>query len=350
MKRYQFYISSEEAWTAMLEAIRRATRSIYWEIYIFNNDTGLTHDFIAALEGKARSGVTVKIIADGFGSIWFNRATQERLRKAGVEVLFYTNLWYRTHRKILIVDETTAFIGGVNIGENYRKWADLHLRLSGPAVRPLLNSLARFYELCGGKDLHVLAYAHASPLRQKLRKTKMRVLDHWPNIGRPTFPKIYRQFIAEAKRRIVIITPYFIPPRWLSRALGDARKRHVAIDIILPRATDPAYLDVFHRIFAEELAPLGVMFYFSPEMMHAKAIIIDGEDAIVGSQNVDPVSFGVTTEVGLEFRHKKMIKDLEKIAADWKRKSMVFNEEIYGRRWYYPLARLAARLLTPLIL
>lgn len=334
----------------MLAAIRRAEHSIYWEIYIFNNDTSLTHDFIAALEEKARRGVSVKIIADGFGSIWFNRATQMRLRDAGVEVLFYNHLFYRTHRKILVIDESIAFIGGVNISDEYRKWTDLHIRLTGSAVRPLLVSLARFYELCGGRDARVLAYAHTSPLRQKLRKTRMLVLEHWPNIGKPSFPKIYRQYIGEARKRVTIVTPYFIPPRWLSRALIDARALGVIVEVVLPIHTDPAYLDVFHRIFAKDLSSRDITFYFSPEMVHAKALIIDNEDAIVGSQNTDPLSFGITMEVGILFHDKNMLQDLVKIVSKWKESATLFNEDVYARRWYYPLIRGIARLLTPVIL
>ncbi len=334
----------------MLDAIKRAGHSIYWEIYIFNNDTRLTHDFIAALEAKASAGVSVKIVADGFGSLWFNRATQEKLRAAGAEVIFYNHILYRTHRKILIVDEKIAFIGGVNIGDEYRKWTDLHMRITGSATKPLLRSVARFYELCGGKDTRILAYAHASPLRQRLRKTHMRILEHWPNLGQPTFPKEYRELIDEANSKIVIVTPYFIPPRWLSSALRAARGRNVSIDIVLPLHTDPRYINVFHRIFARELASTGITFHFSSDMIHAKALVIDEERAIVGSQNTDPVSFGVTMEVGVLFSDKKMLRDLNRIISLWKKSATIFNDDIYAERWYYPLARAFARLLTPIIL
>ena len=112
--RYKVYTKTEKAWDAMIYAISHAKNSILFEMYIFVDDTSDSHDFIEILSQKAASGVKVKIIFDAFGSKVSNDSVK-KLRDVGVELFFFRTLFRVTHRKILIVDERIAFIGGINI-------------------------------------------------------------------------------------------------------------------------------------------------------------------------------------------------------------------------------------------
>src|SRR3989344_8687832 len=167
--QYRFYTITEKAWQAMLEAIKGAQRSIYLETYIFEDDL-TSRRFLDVLNEKSRQGIVVKIIIDSIGSFWFRSKTKKELEKSGVEVLFFSPLiawrnpyylirkfwFYRTHRKILVVDEEIGFLGGVNIGQKFAQWLDLHIQLTGPVVRHLVKSFRRSYRFCGGKDPKVL--------------------------------------------------------------------------------------------------------------------------------------------------------------------------------------------------
>ncbi|HLD60835.1 MAG TPA: phospholipase D-like domain-containing protein, partial [Patescibacteria group bacterium] len=140
---YQFYHTTEEAWDAMYQALLTATKSIYWEVYVFIDDS-VGERFITALSDKARAGIEVKLVVDAIGSFGLSRVGIERLRSAGVEVLIYNRLYpgikiyswvsrifRRNHRKVLIIDEEIVFLGGVNIDAHFHNWDDVYLKIMG---------------------------------------------------------------------------------------------------------------------------------------------------------------------------------------------------------------------------
>src|SRR3989338_2506019 len=142
--RYKFYTTSEKAWDAMIEAIAGAKRSIFIEMYIFVDNTD-QHNFFKILEAKARMGVKVKIIIDSFGSNELSQNTIVKLKNSGAELLFF-NYWLKhTHKKILVVDESTAFLGGVNIHKLFQKWIDLQVSFTGPIVKSVIRSFAKSF-------------------------------------------------------------------------------------------------------------------------------------------------------------------------------------------------------------
>ena len=114
MKNYKFFNNSEKAWKSMFEAISEASKSIYLEMYIFQNNID-DFDFFHLLKDKAKKGLRVRLILDSFGSITLKNSAVAELKEAGVEVLSLSYLLHRMHRKVLVVDEEIAFIGGVNI-------------------------------------------------------------------------------------------------------------------------------------------------------------------------------------------------------------------------------------------
>ncbi|NCA93501.1 phosphatidylserine/phosphatidylglycerophosphate/cardiolipin synthase family protein, partial [bacterium] len=308
--RYKFYTTSNKAWDGILSAIENAQQSIYIEMYIFLDDTRQTHDFLGKLKEKALAGLKVIVIADAYGSISLKSVSVAELRTAGVEFIFFSRWLKRTHRKLVIIDEKIAFFGGVNIEDKIRHWHDLQIRLRGRVVRPLLRSFAYTYERCGGKDVKVLASSRL-PL---VKKFKSWVVDTW-EIGEKKYSlnNYYRRKLMEAQSSIKIVTPYLLPPRWLLASLDNAVHRGVLVEIIIPQDTDIKFLNKINYVNASRLDQVGVTFYLAPEMNHAKVMIIDDKEALVGSQNLDILSFNFNLELGVFFEQKQAVADLLRI-------------------------------------
>lgn len=344
--RYKFYTLSEDAISAMRDSISRATKSIYWESYIFQNDIIPTHNFIELLTLKAQAGLRVKLILDGFGSYYLEPREIEALRAVGGEVLFFTHWFRRIHRKLLIIDERIAFLGGVNVGRQYVKWLDLHLRLSGKMLKALIKTFAKSYRLCGGEDPQLL---RAAEKVLSIKKTKIWLVEHWPQAGKRHLRRHYEESIAAAQQKVTIVTPYFMPHRWLLQALKRAELRGVITEIVLPRETDPKIGDVANYLNASRLSSKSVRFYFTPEMIHAKALLIDDREGLVGSQNIDALSFDHNVEMSAVFQKRSMVRDLATIVEMWKSDAIPFERLGWQRRWYHWPLTLLLDLLQPVI-
>ena len=236
--KYKFYINSTTAWEAMREAISGATETIYWESYIFIDDVE-TYRFFDLLKERARAGVKVKVVLDSVGSFKFLGNLSEEMKKEGIELLYFNRLlpwwnphrfrrWWllRTHRKMLIVDGKIGFIGGVNVGKQYEKWHDLHLRISGNIVRRFVKAFSRSYRLCGGRDKLYFPPKKTENLSQKMN---VLFLEHWPVGGRSFLKKFYKEKIAGASRKVILATPHFVPHSWLMREIKRAIKRGVEV-------------------------------------------------------------------------------------------------------------------------
>ena len=341
--KYKFYIVSSEAWDAMLEAIKSAQKSIYWEGYILSNNTP-THNFFSLLKNKASQGVRVKMIADAFGSFWLSSNLVEELELAGVEILFFNHHWWwnRNHKKILIVDEQIGFIGGVNVAKRYANWMDLHVRLQGLVVRGLLRSFIKSYKICGGRD-----NINASPI--KIIK-KLRILDHWPWLKR-SLRKYYVSRLNNAQGSIVIATPYFFPHGWLVKALKRASRRGVKIEIILPKKIDIPLITKANYIFASLVKEKNseIEFYFTNEMIHAKSLLVDNLEGLIGSNNIHARSFDYNAESGLVTKRKDMLRDLKAILDNWKNNSKKFYFNAVKKNWRRRLIEKIFQALQPIL-
>jgi len=320
--QYRLYTTSYKAWDGMFKAMSAARESIYMEMYIFLDDTRKTHDFVSLLREKALAGVEVVIVADALGS--FNLPSQlvDELRAAGVEFIYFSHWLRRTHRKILIVDRQIAFIGGVNIKERDRDWIDLQIRVSGPIVKALLKTFANNYLRVGGRKESIVRYSRL-PLAKKIKSW---VIDNVP--GADSLYNInnyYRDKIGGAKQSIRIVTPYLLPPRWLLAALDEACRRGALVEIIIPNDTDVKILNRVNYFNACRLAAVGVKFYLAPLMNHAKIMIVDDEEGVVGSQNIDILSFGLNMEAGVFFRQKKLVSAVLLIFERWRTGALPFS-------------------------
>ena len=319
--KYKLYTTSLKAWDAMIESIDLAKKSIYIEMYIFLDDTKKSHDFLGKLKQKARAGVRVVIVADAYGSKILKDEIAKKIENSGIEFLFFSNWLRHIHRKILVVDEKIAFIGGVNIGKRFTHWNDLQLKLSGRTVKNILRSFAYTYEMAGGKDKKILKYRE----RKFSAKLKFWLIEHWPNKNIYTLKSHYVEKITRAEKCIQIATPYFTPPRWLISLLDDAIRRGVKVEILIPKKADLNIMNLLNYRYMRKLYPLGISFYLGNKMNHAKLLIIDGQEGLIGSQNLDLLSFQLNSEVGVFFQEKKLLQELSNVICGWKHNSVKFR-------------------------
>lgn len=348
--KYRFFTTSEKAWQAMLEAVESAKRFIFLESFILTDDA-VTHGFFEALKKKAGEGVVVKIVVDGAGYLWWGALNKEEFGKAGIEIMLFRRLIHHSHRKVLIVDGETAFVGGVNIRGEYARWQDLHLRITGVLARTLTKSFSRIYELAGGKDpaiLRIRKSKRSFRTRHALYRAKCWLIERWPIKSKAVLRHYYLRKCHRAKEKITIVTPYFVPHRWLIGSLKRAAARGVKIEIIVPAKTDVLLADIANRILAKDLGA-AFSFYFLPEMNHAKVLLVDGKEGLVGSNNIDAQSFDFNLEASIVFQRKDMVGNLKHILERWKATAMSLEQVNNYNKWYHWFVGFFVRLLWPLL-
>jgi cardiolipin synthase len=230
----------------------------------------------------------------------------------------------------LITDESTAFIGGVNVGKKYARWKDLQVQVRGQVVESIIKSFAHIYKKCGGKNVLI----GASLPTGAFKKAEMWFVDHGVGRHRRLFRKYYQERIDNAVESIVFVTPYLFPPRWFIASLHQAILRGVKVEILLPKSTDYRLVDSVNRSYAACFTGLGSKCYFSDGMNHSKAMIVDNREGIIGSQNLDLFSFNWNIEAGVFFSDSDMVQDLSTIINGWKSESTAFNQKWDAFRWY----------------
>ena len=327
---YKFFSNSKNAWQAMYGSIESARESVYLEMYILEDDID-GFDFIKLLKEKAQSGVKVKIILDYFGSFSLSQTLIAGLKEAGAEVFFFSYFFHRTHRKILIADENLAFIGGVNFNRSALFWDDLVMQVEGRLVSSIIQSFARVYTECGGKDRSILFLGRRKII---LNKTRAWLVEHFPVSKKPRLKIIYRKYLSGARKSIILVTPYFLPKRWLIKIIREAALRGVKVEVQVPKLTNYFILDRAAYFFMFKLSKLGVNFYLQSKMNHAKVMIIDAKEGMVGSNNLDFLSFELNSEVGIFLKDEGTVGKLVEIVDEWKKDAVLFDFSVYKPKFF----------------
>lgn len=338
---YKFYTTTSSAWEGMKEAIVSAQKSIYWEIFTFIDDLA-GQPFVDLLCVKAQAGLDVKIIADAFGSFALSKESIFRLKASGVTFLLFNNfapefsirhwmrrIWHRTHRKVLIVDREIVFIGGVNVAQFSASWHDLHVRITGRIVLPILAGFARAYIRAGGakKDVGDMLRPQVLPPLHLVRE-KIQFILHSPiqyTLKSP-FKTFYKQALNNAKEKFNLLTPYYVPDKNFLHLVAKAKNRGVNINIIMPWRTDEKIMRYFASMFYGISAKAGAVFYFLKKMNHGKAVSVDNTLGMIGSANLTPRSFYINHEAGIVFSEEQMVDDLNAILDEWKSEAVPLSE------------------------
>lgn len=319
----------------MYEAIEHATRSIYWEMYIFVDDSE-GNRFFDVLEQKATAGVDVKVIVDYLGSFGLSRKRAQSLKKKGVDLQFfhdrkhrYRGVWTRfaarTHRKLLIVDESVGFIGGVNVQKGMKDWFDIHVRIEGDAVRSMLRAFAKMYMICGGAK-ECVKYL----LKYKFRVAKgiddLEFIYDDSSQTHSKTRKVYTEALLRARERVILFSPYYLPDKKFIEALWQARKRGIKVDLLIPFRTDLRLATYAAYTFFSLMKKYGVKVHLMRSMMHGKGIIVDDEWAMVGSTNLEEGSLYENYEANVKFRHKPTVQKIKSTLEEWIGKSVRLDD------------------------
>ena len=340
--KVKLLLNGEEKFPEVLEALRNAKHHIHMEYYIYEQDK-IGEQIENILIQKAKEGVQVRFIYDDFGSPNIKKKTEERMRKAGIEihpfqkVLFYllaNRLNYRNHRKIIVIDGQIGFTGGINVSDKYINsrshklfWRDTHLRIDGPGVFYLQYLFLTDWNFCSGKKLEP-DKLHFLPCTTHNDDCFLQVAASGPDSEQPSVLFSLLQAIYLAKKEILITTPYFIPGDSILEALRIAALSGLSVKLLVPGEADSKIVNAASKSYYKDLLCAGVDIYmYQKGFVHAKTLVADGNLSVIGTANMDYRSFELNFEVNVllydkEFSEKlrsvffKDLEEAEKIDAD----------------------------------
>lgn len=317
--------NGDEVYPAMLKAIEGASDSIYLTTYIFESNA-VGREFIEALGTAVKRGVDVRVMIDGLGEKYSLPRATRLLRCAGIWVCRFNpphlfppslSLNLRNHRKILVVDKTIGFTGGINIGGRHlvgapvvkNPVADLHFAIEGPIVNHLRLIFERDWLHKTGQQL---------PPCEPPAEIKgdggsdCRIITDGPDEDLDRIELVLQAAVSSAQRAICIMTPYFLPSRQLLGCLQGAALRGVKVRIILPARNNLPYVHWATRNMLWELLYYDIEIYYQPPpFVHSKLLLIDEGYALVGSANIDPRSLRLNYELGMEIYDDKTTLELQ---------------------------------------
>jgi cardiolipin synthase len=317
----QVFTYGEDLYTAMLHMIRGARKRILLETFIWKDDT-VGRRFKHELEQAAARGVEVYIIFDGFA----NLVVPRRFKRfpPSLHVLEYPivpwpihplhiSSYARDHRKILVVDGETAFVGGYNIGAAYAtEWRDTHLRVSGPHAYELENVFVDFWNAHRTGGLPVLP-----PHRRRVWDPRINVHRNDPQLLIFPIRTMYLEAIDRASHHIYLTHAYFVPDRIILGGLLQAVQRGVDVRLLMPARSNHLLSDWLARSRYDQCLAGGIrLLLYQGAMVHAKTATIDGIWSTIGTANLDRLSLVGNFEVNVEIYDEELAAHMEAIFAD----------------------------------
>ena len=337
--------NGDEIFPQMLAAIHDARRSIDFESYIYwSGDIGKA--FADALSERARAGVKVNVLLDAIGAAKMDEAWIAQMTAAGVNVLKYHPVsWYdlgrlnnRTHRKLLILDGTLGFTGGVGIAPEWTghaqdpdHWRDTHFRVRGPVVAQMQAVFLDNWIKVSGDVLHGEDYF---PSIAEAGSEHAQMFSSSPTGGSESMEMMYQLAIASASRSIDLSAAYFVPDDLTMRALLAALKRGVVVRIVVPgdHIDSETARSASRALWEAPLAAGALIAEYEPTMFHCKVLIVDGLFTSVGSTNFDNRSFHLNDEASLNVIDAAFAAQQTAIFADDLGKSKVVTLEAWRAR------------------
>ena len=347
----QLYTYGRDLYDAMLEAIDGAQETIYLETYIWKDDA-VGQEFKRHLAQKAAEGVAVYVIFDRFGNLVVPRTFKASFAPS-MHVLEYSALrrpWHLLdprrfaldHRKLLIVDGTTSFIGGYNIGSVYAiQWRDTHLGLRGPVAAGLARSFIAFWNrFCPANER--IAQRYHMPVDSRITISQNEAM-------RLSFPirDLYIAAIDNAEQFILLTTAYFVPDRMLLDALKAAAGRGVDVRVLVPWVSNHVVADwIAHSYFTDCLQGGVRIFGYRYAMLHAKTCTIDGQWSTIGTCNLDRLSLVGNYEINVAIYSAEFAQHMSALfAEDTSEMFELTMDQWKSRPWYI---KASERILAPL--
>ena len=345
--------NGEEKFRSLKEEIKKAKKHIHLEYYIVKNDL-IGNEIKNLLIEKAREGVTVKFIIDRVGSIKLGKDYIKALRLAGVDVVYYsyflapilrlinTQINYRNHRKIVVIDGNVGFVGGMNIGDEYLNkgkmgyWRDTHILVKGDFVGGLQKTFLHDFNTIKQIDDNSFSCPNKPneyfPKFEESNGSLMQIVRSGPDSEYPSIMQGILKMINIAKSNIYITTPYFVPPESIMDALKVAALSGVNIQILFPGRYDHLTVYYASRTYLAELIGCGVKIYTynKDSFIHSKTMTIDGKISTIGTANMDIRSFELNYEINAVIYDEKIASQLESVFTDGINTSVEMTVETYA--------------------
>lgn len=362
--KVEFFFWGKDKFEALIEDIKKARKSIDIQYYIFRSDN-LGKRIISLLEEKAREGVDVRFLYDGFGGRTLRRKYIRALRDSGVQVAaFFPSILgilnprinYRNHRKIVVIDDQVAYLGGFNVGDEYlgktrrfEVWRDTHSRISGGAVFSLKLRFLKDWYYASGQEPNL--EEDISPGFQDIGNSSAQIISSGPDTRIPNVRNAMISMINHAKEEIYIQSPYFVLDQSMLDALKMAIIRGLTVNIMLPKNADHLLVHWCSMSFAKELANYGANIYaYQTGFMHSKLIFIDDIVSTFGSTNLDERSFTLNFETNIVVYDKEVNDKLRKqFEIDLESCKQLTVEHFKKRSLFVRAREPIARLFSPIL-
>ncbi|MDB6133715.1 MAG: cardiolipin synthetase [Verrucomicrobiales bacterium] len=356
----ELLIDGEATFRAIFESIEQARDYVLVQFYIIHDDV-LGRRLKDALTAKARAGVRCYLLYDEIGSHSLPRSYVDGLRAAGVDIRHFHSrkgdanrfqLNFRNHRKIVITDGRTAFVGGHNVGDEYLgrdpeigAWRDTHVKVQGPVVQCVQISWLEDWNWAAG-SCPALNW-NPAPAPGGGDGVAF-CLPSGPADAFETCTLFFLHAINSAKRRVWIASPYFVPDEQFISALQLAALRGVDVRILVPAQSDNQLVHLSSFTFLPELEKAGVQTWrYNAGFLHGKAILVD-DCGGVGTANFDNRSFRLNFEITLLFAEPSVVDAMEMMfTADFARSTRASAADFTSRPWWFRLAARTSRLMAP---
>jgi cardiolipin synthase len=356
--KVELFFNGHAAFASIHEAINAARKEVLIETYILRDDsTGF--EMREALNRAVARGVTVRVLADAFGSSSTKTVFWDELRAGGIQAHLFHPLWsrlwdhfHRDHRKLIVVDQRVAFTGGMNIGNEYGSsrnakgsfWRDTQVRMEGPIAWELAGVVREGWERAGGDRFEVWPWE-----ANHMVGAKGLVVDSRPGRGQNETSAVMSAMVGASRRRLWVTNAYFAPRSLVIRALISAARRNVDVRLLLPGQSDvPIVRHAGHGFYAELLANGVRIFEYQPAVLHEKSVVADDFVTVIGSSNLDFRSFRFNAECNVmlfdELTAGQMTRAFE---ADIEQSVEIRSETWKQRPVFHRIGDALARFLSP---
>jgi len=374
--------SGQEKFDDMFQAIRNARSSIHLEYFNFRNDS-ITRELVVLLAAKAAEGVEVRALFDAFGNSSNNRPLKrnhlDSIRAKGIEIYKFdpitfpwiNHVFTRDHRKIVVIDGRIAYTGGMNVADYYingtpqvGSWHDMHCRIEGSEVNTLQRIFLKLWNKVTGQNVHGSQYyrgdytdtSYFTGLKPDTTSTKEKkmvgIINREPRVSNEIIRTFYVNAINCAQDSIKLINPYFTLNHSLKKALRNAAKRGVKVEIMLSVKSDIPLTPDCGFYNAHKLMKKGCkLWMYEPGFHHTKIIMVDGKVCTVGSANLNARSLSWDYEANAVIVDSCTTKELDRLFENEKKDCFLLDEEKWDA-WRSPWQKFKgwfAHLIAPLL-
>ena len=363
--------SGHDKFVDLFKELEKARHHIHLEYFNFRNDS-IANTLFEILERKAQEGVEIRAMYDAFGNSSNNQPLKNKhiksLHEKGIEIVEFdpikfpwiNHVWARDHRKIAIIDGVIGYTGGMNIADYYitglpkiGEWRDMHIKIKGEAVQDLQKIFLQMWNECTKQDIDGEAYFPyvKDSTFSADQNNEVAIVDRRPKKTPKTMRKVYAKAIESAQEKVQIINPYFTPTRTIRKAITNAVKKGVKVEIMIPGKSDIKFSPDAAMYIANQLRKKGADIYiFNGGFHHSKIMMVDSTYCTVGSTNLNSRSLHYDYEVNAFVFDKETTSELMDIFKEDQENSTLLTAEMYKKRSVWKkFVGWFAHLLTPFL-